>query len=273
MATRRYLLIPLLAAALFAGALFAASSARGYGWPVAPFHQQHPIRGYFGDPRTIYWDPFDPLHFPVNGSVTFHNGVDIAAAPGTPVYPVLTGVVRQAAHQRVVVKVPDGRSFQYIHIFPSVRVGQVVRVAKTVIGTVTPEAGHVHLSELAPHGGAVDPLLPGHLAPYYDRTIPRVQGIQLRTSAGVPVDPFNLKGVAFAVADAYDEPSMAVPAPWNGLPVAPAVVRWWLRTPQGEIVESGTSADFETGLPANRLFWRIYATLRKNGLVRAQEIS
>src|SRR5262249_4857836 len=157
----------------------------------------------------------DPLHFPVNGSVTFHNGVDIVATPGTPVYPVLSGVVRQASHQRVVVKVPDGRTFQYIHIFTSVRVGQLVRVGRTVLGTVTPSAGHVHLTEIAAHGGSVDPLLPGHLAPYFDETIPHVEGIQLRTSAGVQVDPFDLKGQAFAVADAYDETPMAVPAPWN----------------------------------------------------------
>jgi len=38
----------------------AAPSAFAYGWPLKPFHKAHPIRGNFGDPRTVFTDPFDP---------------------------------------------------------------------------------------------------------------------------------------------------------------------------------------------------------------------
>src|SRR6516164_1800322 len=57
-----------------------------YHWPVKPFDRQHPIRGGFGDPRTVNLEhPFGwtgPLEI---GAHSFHNGVDIVARPGTPV--------------------------------------------------------------------------------------------------------------------------------------------------------------------------------------------
>src|SRR5438045_9701953 len=39
-----------------AGPTAAAQSARAasYGWPVKPFDQQHPVRGSFADPRSIF---------------------------------------------------------------------------------------------------------------------------------------------------------------------------------------------------------------------------
>ena len=46
---RHRLLLSILLAAL---ALPAAAAA--YPWPVKPFDQQHPVRGFFGDPRTIF---------------------------------------------------------------------------------------------------------------------------------------------------------------------------------------------------------------------------
>src|SRR5262249_10505266 len=63
-----------------------------YPWPIRPFHEQHPIRGNFGDPRTISTDAFgiDGLGLP--GDYSFHNGVDISALAGTPVYPVVSGI-------------------------------------------------------------------------------------------------------------------------------------------------------------------------------------
>ncbi len=37
--------------ALSAFALLVPAAASAYGWPIRPFYQQHPIRGYFNDPR------------------------------------------------------------------------------------------------------------------------------------------------------------------------------------------------------------------------------
>ena len=246
-------LLPALAA------LLVAPAAHAYGWPVAPFREQHPIRGYFGDPRTIYWDPLEPNRFPENGEVSFHNGVDIVAAPGTAAYPVVSGLVRRSAGERVVVKAKDGRRFQYVHIEPTVGVGQYVRAGETVLGHVTVLAEHVHLTELSTTGRAVDPLLPGHLDPYYDLTPPHVQAIQLRNSGGWELDPYNLRGGVVGVAQAFDDPAMAVPAPWDGLPVAPAFIRWSLQTGAGRVVKRSTSVDFRARLPRNDRFWRVYA--------------
>ena len=49
MRLRLFLLI-----ACFALALAASAGASVFPWPIKPFNKQHPIRGYFGDPRTVY---------------------------------------------------------------------------------------------------------------------------------------------------------------------------------------------------------------------------
>src|SRR5688572_15595570 len=66
-----------------AGELVAARSpAPGpytYRWPVKPFDRQHPVRGFFGDPRIANH----------GHSKQFHFGVDISAPNGTPVFATL----------------------------------------------------------------------------------------------------------------------------------------------------------------------------------------
>jgi hypothetical protein len=39
-----------VAAGAFAS-VAAPGTAAAYGWPIKPFDQQHPVRGFFGDPR------------------------------------------------------------------------------------------------------------------------------------------------------------------------------------------------------------------------------
>src|SRR5438093_697537 len=99
-----------------------------YSWPVKPFDQPHPVRGGFGDPRTVFAGP--PTQRTLNtggGSFQFHDGIDISASDGTAVYPVESGtvaVVVQTAHEQyVAVACADGRSFEYWHIAASVSVG------------------------------------------------------------------------------------------------------------------------------------------------------
>src|SRR5918999_1491483 len=81
-ARRHSFLFLLAAAAVAAAALALAPEADGtYGWPVRPFDRQHPVRGYFGDPR---------IH---EGQRSLHFGVDVSAPDGTAVYATVTGRV------------------------------------------------------------------------------------------------------------------------------------------------------------------------------------
>jgi murein DD-endopeptidase MepM/ murein hydrolase activator NlpD len=63
-----------------------------YGWPVAPFDEAHPVRANFGDPRTRFDGPdtADTL-IEGDGTFSFHQGVDISARDGSPVYAVASG--------------------------------------------------------------------------------------------------------------------------------------------------------------------------------------
>jgi murein DD-endopeptidase MepM/ murein hydrolase activator NlpD len=53
-----------------------------YEWPVMPFAQQHPVRGFFGDPR-----------IGDAGGTSFHFGIDVSVPDETPVYSVIAGTV------------------------------------------------------------------------------------------------------------------------------------------------------------------------------------
>jgi murein DD-endopeptidase MepM/ murein hydrolase activator NlpD len=121
---RTGLLISVAAALLLHPGATAARAAayRPYGWPVAPFDRQHPIRGGFGDPRTVFDGPPTAQGLLADaGSFRFHFGVDIAAANGTKVHPVVAGAVSKLGSDRVVVDCGDGRIFQYVHIRPAVK--------------------------------------------------------------------------------------------------------------------------------------------------------
>jgi murein DD-endopeptidase MepM/ murein hydrolase activator NlpD len=80
-------------------------ASAGYGWPVQPFDRSHPVRGNFGDPRTVFFGP--PTRATLyrgSGDFSFHNGVDIAAPDQAPVYPVRDGTVAFAAAGKVIVR-------------------------------------------------------------------------------------------------------------------------------------------------------------------------
>lgn len=258
------------------GRLFSAVNARcgavarkplPYPWPVRPFDEQHPIRGGFGDPRTVFFRAVSPVQLgrrgaELPGTFSFHNGVDIVTPPATPVYPVADGVVRRVRPDEVIVASGEGdlrRSFQYWHIVPSVRVGDRVRARRTLLGRVQAEAKHVHLAEIR-NGCVVDPLLPGHLTPYVDDTVPRVLTVELRDAQGRVVHPAALAGAVDIVAEAEDEPSLSVPGAWQGMPVAPARVTWRMTDLNGEtVVPERVAADFRFSLPPNSDFWNVYA--------------
>ena len=264
-----FILVALVAGVCFpsgssAGQARATRAAGSYGWPVKPFFRQHPIRGYFGDPRTVFTGrPSFRNLMSGSGEFSFHFGVDICAPDGTAVFAVRSGTAAIVNHEAVGVSSDNGSAMQYWHVVPAVRDGQQVVAYQTVIGHVAKAAHHVHLSELQ-NGRPINPLAPGHLAPYADHTTPEVSSISFRSSAaGREIAPEFLHGRVYLIADAYDLPAMRVqsPARWRGLPVAPALVRWRIeRVKSGKtVISERTAFDVRSTLPPSDGFWKVYA--------------
>jgi hypothetical protein len=136
-----------------------------------------------------------------------------------------------------------------------------VEARRDVVGYILRASKHVHLTELR-DGRAVNPLAPGHIGPYTDTTIPRVDEITFRSrDAGPELLPEYVHGSVELVAAASDLPSMRVPGLWNGLPVSPAKLTFHISSvPQDIPVLSETTAmDVSRTLPATSDMWRTYA--------------
>jgi hypothetical protein len=254
----------LLAFGALIGTLVLAPGAGAYGWPVRPFDKQHPIRGGFGDPRTVFQLSFfgDPWNGP--GRFSFHNGVDISAPADTPVYPVASGIARPSGNAQVdvVAPLPNGRRrvFQYDHIKLNVTDGQPVVARKTIIGWVQASAGHVHLAEIDGYE-VTNPLRKGHLTPYVDRTRPHVGSIRLAWATnGAEIGSIGVCGRVALTAEAFDLPPLRAPAPWTGLPLAPALLTWKVTRLDGHVlIPAHVAADFRATLPPSSQFWTTYA--------------
>jgi hypothetical protein len=236
-----------------------AAADEPYPWPLRPFHQQHPIRGFFGDPRNLVSNVQQPLTPDSPGTFTFHNGVDIYAPPDAKVYPVVSGRARVANAEEVVVDTKDGRTFQYWHVQPLVRTGSWVTASKTVLGTAIPRRGHVHLTEIR-GDCVVNPLARGHLEPYQDASQPEIVALNAIDARGAPLDPSRIASPFELVAQAQDMPPFPVPPPWQDLPVTPAIVRWRLTGAAGRVLVPWTfAADFAVTIPPKSDYWRVYA--------------
>lgn len=240
----------------------AAHTDASYGWPVKPFDRPHPVRGNFGDPRTVFAGPPTRLTlYSGTGSFQLHDGVDISAPDGTAVYPVESGTVVTVTKEWVAVDAGGGRAFQYWHIEPSVTVGRRVDADSTVLGHIIRGCGHVHLTELD-GGTPVNPLAPDHLTPYTDTNAPSVDAITFRATATGPDElPELLRGRVEPIAAIHDLPSLPVQGIWNRLPVAPALVEWRIqRADDGKVVlPTRVAFDVRSHLPAPSDLWSVYA--------------
>ena len=145
------------------------------GWPVAPFHREHPIRGAFLEPRQ------GGYHFGVDIPVD-----DVNPDPGAPpgrshrVYALDSGYAgvrgfdsRLPCKQR---RVQVGQ-FAYWHVDPTVADGEYVSAGQP-LGWTCASYWHLHLAEWAMVDGErvwVNPLhRGGKLIPYRNTSVPAI---------------------------------------------------------------------------------------------------
>jgi hypothetical protein len=227
-------------------ALLAPAAASAYGWPIKPFYQQHPIRGYFNDPR-------------LSGDETgFHFGVDISAPDGTPVYAIEPGRVRARMRAMTVSVFPKrgGHLLSYWHVVPAVVTNQRVR-RHQLIGHVVAGAEHVHLAEFK-DGTYVNPLRLGGLAPYIDDTVPQIPSLTFY-SFGSPIRPEAVSGYVDITTEAFDTSPIEIAPPWNQAIMTPSLIRWRIVQGQNTIRPWETAVDFRTFLLPVNLFGFVYA--------------
>jgi hypothetical protein len=217
---------------------------------VRPFHRQHAVRGFFGDPRIAHG----------GRSRQFHFGVDVSAPDGTPVYATLSGriVIHPLHETTVLIQGSGGREFSYWHVVPTVRTGQRAAAYRTVIGRVQEPYAHVHFSE-SRYGRYLNPLRPGAMGPFDDHTRPTVTAIVVE-HAGRRLQSTGVSGTFDLVAEVRDETPIAVPRPWHDLPVNPALVQWRLVSSTGTVVRGWRIAvDFRLTIPAAWRYGVIWA--------------
>jgi Secretion system C-terminal sorting domain len=113
-------------------------------WPVTPLNSSHSINGNFSEFRNT------------GSSDHFHNAVDIGEPDGEPCYSVMDGEVYvignsgSNSYVRVASKINGKwKHFTYLHIDPNpnLSVGDAVEKGVTILGTIYPGLGHVHLIE------------------------------------------------------------------------------------------------------------------------------
>jgi hypothetical protein len=214
-----------------------------YSWPLRPFDRAHPVRGYFNDPR-------------ISGpSKAFHFGVDISAPNGTPVYAVAPGTVHLEDARAVSVAGGEGE-FGYWHVVPAVK--HLERVARhQLLGHVAAPWLHVHFAERR-NGVYRNPLRRGALTPWTDATQPQVTAIRFMRG-GQELPAAAVAGAVDVVAEAHDTPPLPVAAPWRGLPVTPAKLRWRVLRRGAVVRRWHTPVDFTKGLIPKERFGAIYA--------------
>jgi hypothetical protein len=161
------------------------------GWPLRPFHQQHPLRAGLNELRTS----------------SLHEGLDIQTHGSRNVYAIQPGRAHiiQATGGEARVQVGD---YIYWHVRVKVREGQPVTPYRTIVGTTIPSYGHLHLSEL--QGGVyLNPLRPGGrvLTPWHEHEPPVIGLPRIGSDGRVSVKAFDPQ--SFIRRTRYQTPVLA----------------------------------------------------------------
>lgn len=146
---------------LILSAFASFDAAAQYPWPVEPFHVSQEITGAFCEYRDTGSSPH------------FHDAVDIPKADRSPVYSVVDGRVTGVGADWIRVD-----NFAYVHVAPSLSVGDSAFATETIVGTILDGYGHVHFKE-GPPGAEVQPLrVEGGLEPFDDPWAPRIDNVR-----------------------------------------------------------------------------------------------
>jgi len=162
------------------------------GWPLRPFHRQHPLRSGLNEIRPS----------------GLHLGFDVQAKDHELVYAMQSGtarIIKTGGLDKGVVQVGQ---FVYWHLDLSVRGGQWVHAYGTPLGRIHSGFGHVHLSETV-GGGLLNVLRPGGrtLEPWSDTEAPIIGHPKIHRDGRVTVEAFDPQ--SFVAKVEYDTPVLA----------------------------------------------------------------
>lgn len=187
------------------------------GWPLRPFHEQHPIRAGINERRAS----------------GFHLGIDIQAVGMTHVYAIQPGRAHIIQARGGDARVQIG-SFIYWHVRGlSMHEGEYIPAYGRSLGIVMPNARHLHLSEVDGSGRYLNPLRPHGrvLAPWADEEPPVLGRPQVSGDGTVLVSVFDPQ--SHVKMTGYQTPVLAPAAlahrlfEPSGRPIGP--LQWALR--------------------------------------------
>jgi len=162
------------------------------GWPLRPFHEQHPLRAGINEWR---------------GS-GFHLGIDIQTVGMAHVYAIQSGRAHVLQAHGGDARVQIG-SYIYWHVKLSVGDGEYVPAYGRAIGKIMHNVRHLHLSEVDASGRFLNPLRPAGrgLAPWGDLEPPVIGRPQVESDGTVLVSSFDPQ--SFVVRTGYVTPVLA----------------------------------------------------------------
>ena len=158
------------------------------GWPVAPTHVQHPVRGAFLDPRGVDDTGLSGYHFGIDVSIDDrHPEAGAPAGRSHRVYAVESGHVSEPKGDQTrpcLARRLQVGHFAYWHVSPVVAARAYVKAGQQ-IGWSCLGVWHVHVSEWQRFQGRqvwVNPLhRGGRIAPYVDTAAPVVNALTFVT--------------------------------------------------------------------------------------------
>jgi type IX secretion system substrate protein len=189
---------------LIASQMFAQLDTVRYQWPVTPLNSSHSLTATFSEFRNTL------------SSDHFHNAVDISEPDGEPCYAALDGEVffidNSGSNSYVSVATnvnSQWKRLTYLHIAPnpSLSVGNQVTTGVTILGTIYPGMGHVHLIErefvnnIGDYAAEINNARSnGGLTPYIDNEAPAID----RTSLKFFIDGTSLEVPKFGLTGRID---------------------------------------------------------------------